>query len=125
MANMPTPEPRAMSGPSGPSTAPNANEAMAASATLGRNATAVGARLIPVSGSWPPSPGSKVRAAHTSRPPTAGSPRTSHHGAVVYPIAAGRVCQSQCSMTCTASRKTRATTAAGTPMAAPIAMSRR
>ena len=43
----------------------------------------MGVKLRPPSGSWPPSPGSAVRASHTSRPPTTGRPTMSHHGGPV------------------------------------------
>ena len=52
---------RAISGASGPSTAPNESVASAASATPGPHETGVGSMLTPPSGSWPPSPGSTRR----------------------------------------------------------------
>src|SRR5690349_18085870 len=56
----PTAEPRATSGASGPSTAPNARVANAARAMPGTLRSGVGAMLSPSVGRWPPSPGRSV-----------------------------------------------------------------
>ena len=92
---MPTTDPRAISGASGPSTAPKTNVPVAASATLGPYCQGTGFALSPPSGLWPPSPGMNRRASHTTKAPTMGSPITRYHGGEVSPMASGRSVQSQ------------------------------
>ena len=77
---IPTAEPSAISGASGPSTAPNARVQRAASATPGAYASGVGPPPMPSSGLWPPSPGRGRRARITIAAPTKGSPMTRNHG---------------------------------------------
>ena len=115
----PTTDPSAISGASGPRTAPNASEASAASAIPGPCAIGVGATLMPTSGLWPPSPGRSRRAARTRHAPTSGRPRTRYQGGLEASSRSGRSCHSQCSTSWTAATKSAATRAAGTPTSAP------
>jgi hypothetical protein len=112
----PTADPSAISGASGPSTAPKHSVPSAASATPGACASGVGAVLRPPSGECPPSPGSSLRAAITTHAPTAGSPTTRYQAGSSH---------SQSSTSWTAARKSAATSAAGTPIAAARRTSRR
>ena len=124
-ATRPTIEPRAKSGASGPSTAPNASEPIAARMTPGACEMGVGATAIPPSGSWPPSPGSNVRAARTIAAPASGRPTTRYQGGPDAPRCSGRSTQNQCSSSWTAARKSAAASAAGIPIRAPRPTRRR
>ena len=81
-AATPTTEPSAISGASGPSTSPKESVPIAASATPGPAASAVGAMLSPPNGSWPPSPGRKRRATITTTAPASGIARIRNQGAL-------------------------------------------
>ena len=72
----PTTEPSAITGASGPSTAPKASVPIAASAIPGACETGVAPPPRPASGRWPPSPGRKRRARMTINAPATGSPTT-------------------------------------------------
>ena len=120
-----TTEPRAISGASGPSTAPKARVPIAASATLGPYCHGVGVALRPFTGTWPPSPGRNRRASHTMAAPTIGRATARYQGGVSRPRASGRSVQSQSSASFTRARKAAATSAAGRPITAPMRIRRR
>ena len=122
---MPVMPPSAMSGASGPSTAPKPRVPRAAMATPKNASTGSGAALMPSSGSWPPSPGSSRRASRTTTPPTAGRNRISHHGGSDRCMLCGTVSQSQCCNTWTSQRNPKATKAAGMPISAAMPITRR
>ena len=77
---MPTTAPSAISGPSGPSTAPNDSVPIAASAMPGAYESSGGFPAKPCSGLWPPSPGRKRRAIATRHAPATGRPMTRYQG---------------------------------------------
>ena len=124
-ATTPTADPSAITGTSGPSTAPNASVPTAASTTPGTNDGGVGAALNPSSGRWPPSPGRNARARMTSSAPRTGSPSTRNHGGAAYPSEAGSSCHSQSSSPWIKPRKSAAASAAGIPMRAAMPTRRR
>ena len=87
---MPTTEPRAISGASGPSTAPKAERPDCRQEHPGPVPQGGrGASWSPPRGACPPSPGSSVRAATPA--PTTGSPRTRYQGGDDAPQPVGEV----------------------------------
>ena len=120
---IPTTEPSAISGASGPSTAPKESVPIAASAIPGACDTGVAPPPMPSSGGRPPSPGSSRRARRTTHAPAGGSRSTRYHGGAEWPSALGRLSHSQCSRSCTTARKSAARNAAGIPITAPSATS--
>ena len=121
----PTTEPSAMSGASGPRTAPKPSVPRAASATPGPAASRVGEALSPSIGSWPPSPGRKRRAITTTTAPATGRNTTRYQGGEECPSWSGRSCHSHSCSLVTSPRKSTATRAAGIPMIALIRIRRR
>ena len=120
------PTPSAISGPSGPSTAPKESVPIAASAMPGR---------VRQEGRLPAEPVERAVAAvarqetacerrRCMRPPRAArSPGT--RAETTRRRWCGRSCQSQCSRSCTKARKRLASTAAGIPITAPRSTRRR
>src|SRR5262245_42367004 len=112
----PTTIPSAMSGISGPRTAPNESVPTAASAIPGPCEIGGGfSPPSPTSGDTPPSPGRKRRATRTTQAPASGTPTTRYQGGDECPRGSGKSVQSQCSRSWTNARKRAATSAAGTP----------
>jgi len=90
---IPTTEPSAISGASGPSTAPKESVPIAASAIPGACDTGVAPPPMPSSGGRPPSPGSSRRARRTTHAPAGGSRSTRYHGGAVAECAGQAVPQ--------------------------------
>ena len=115
----PKAEPSAMSGASGPSTAPHESVISAASMTPAISRGWVGTALKPFAGSCPPSPGSS-RAKATRSPPTVGTSRIHHHGGAESPRWSGIVVQRKSVRCCSSQTKPIASRATGMPMSAAI-----
>ncbi len=100
------PPPSAISGASGPSTAPRLRVASAATITPGSWA-GVGAPLVlsPSAGSCPPVPGSQRMASAVSSPDRATSGTGHHSGSAWNPRPCGRLANSQCWSLLTRARK--------------------
>ena len=118
-------DPSAITGISGPSTAPNASVPIAASTTPGPYDGGVGLALNPAERPWPPSPGRNRRASHTTQGPDDGQPDTRNHGGAAYPREAGSSSHSQSSSPWIRPRKSAAASAAGIPMRAAMPTRRR
>ena len=119
IAQAPRPLPMAISGASGPSTAPKASVTKAASATPGSSNGRVAPGLKPSAGRWPPMPGSSRMARATSSPPTARTGMGHQLGWLSKPRSAGRSLKRNCWASATTFRKKNATAATGTPRPAP------
>jgi len=122
MAVAPAAAPSAISGASGPSTAPKPRLAKDARTTeptcLGPMST-----LSPSSGECPPPPGSRMAPAARAAPRT-GRLSTSHHGADCAPSCSGSPCHSQWLRWWLAATKPAAAAAATSPTPAPTRQSR-
>ncbi len=120
-----SPPPSAMSGASGPSTAPKPSVASAASATP---ASSLGGKtplaLKPSAGECPPVPGKYVIERATRMPPTASSGNGHHTGTDLKPRSSGKLTYSQCSSLLTSARKPQATAEIGAPRTAATTSSR-
>ena len=120
MARTPRPLPIAISGASGPTTAPRLSVAKAA-ATMPKSSTGGTGppALKPSEGSWPPVPGRNRMASATSSPHSVSQGSGHQSGAPWNPRLFGRSVKISFWTLATASRKKYATAATGTPMMAP------
>ena len=119
-ANPASPAPSAISGASGPSTAPKPRVASAASATPGIS-IGVGAAAPawnPSAGECPPRPGRYLIVDPTSRPHTTSSGSGHHHGGPSKPSCPGRSVYSHSCRTATSLRKPYAAAEMGMPRSA-------
>ena len=112
------PEPKAMSGASGPSTRPRPRVASAASRMPGRSAGWVAPALSPSYGMCPPWPGSRMIATAASTPATASTGSGHHHGTGCSPSPLGRCWYTSCWIQWTSSRKHHEANETSTPSSA-------
>ena len=115
-----SPPPMAISGASGPRTAPNDSVTNAARTTPG-NSSPVGEPMAdrPAEGSWPAVPGRRWITSATITPASTSSGTGHQTGAVSKPRCVGRLTKSHFWATATSFRNPYATAATGTPMSAP------
>ena len=115
----PSPLPIAISGASGPSTAPNESVASAARKTPGSSIGGSGPPVWkPSAGEWPPVPGRWRIASATSSPDSASSGSGHHTGGESNPRASGRSSKSSVCSSETSSRNPYATAETGMPITA-------
>ena len=118
-ASAPSPLPIAISGASGPSTAPNESVASAARKTPGSSIGGSGPPTWnPSAGEWPPVPGRWRIASATSSPESASSGSGHQTGAESNPSASGRSSKSSVCSSATSSRNPYATAETGMPISA-------
>ena len=123
-ANSARPPPRAISGASGPITAPSDRPARAASVTPGRLRGSVSPPARPSAGTCPPRPGRYRMAAPTARPARASTGSGNQAGGVAQPSWWGSPCQTSCCSHWTPARKPNAIADSGRASTAAATSSR-
>lgn len=119
------PPPRAISGDSGPSTAPSGRPARAASATPGRAEAATPSACRPEAGMCPPRPGSHATIRPTSTPARSIGGSGHHHGGSDHPRSCGHCSHIRCSSSWRSTRNQNAASETGTPIRAQNTSARR
>lgn len=110
------PPPRAISGASGPSTAPSGRLATAARTTPGTAAFDAPPECRPAAGMCPPRPGNRRTTRATTTPDTKARGKGHHHGGSVHPRSWGQSTQIRFSSAWSRTRNQNATNDTGIPI---------